>query len=81
MAIFFCFKIMSFQFWCVLKDLVKFISPICLKVVLKLFILSSSRQSYTKTNWDFGLNNIIFVLLAFNDIFFALSQMFSSFMS
>ena len=32
-------------------------------------------------DWDFGLNNIISVLLAFNDILFALSQMFSSFKS
>ena len=27
-------------------------------------------------NWDFGLNNIISLLLAFNNILFALSQMF-----
>ena len=32
-------------------------------------------------DWDFGLNNKISVLLAFNDILFALSQMFSSFKS
>ena len=32
-------------------------------------------------DWDFGLNNIISVLLAFNDIIFALSQMFNSFKS
>ena len=29
-------------------------------------------------DWDFGLSNIIYVLLAFNNILFALSQMFSS---
>ena len=29
--------------------------------------------------WDFGLNKIISVLLAFNDILFALSQVFRSF--
>ena len=32
-------------------------------------------------DWDFGLNNTISVLLAFNDILFALSQMFNSFKS
>ena len=37
MAIFFCFKIMSFQFWCVLKDLVKFISLHLFKSCVKAF--------------------------------------------
>ena len=32
-------------------------------------------------DWDFGLNNIISALLAFNDILFALSQMVNSFKS
>ena len=37
--------------WCVLKDLVlwNWLVSIRLKVMLKLFILSSSRQSYTKS--------------------------------
>ena len=30
-------------------------------------------------DWDFVLDNIISVILAFNDILFALSQAFSSF--
>ena len=41
--------------WCVLKDLVlsNSLVTICLKVVSKLFILSSSRQSYTtSTFWS-----------------------------
>ena len=40
MAVFFCFKISSFQLVCILKDLVlrNWLDSICLKV-LKLFIL------------------------------------------
>ena len=56
------------------RYLTSLIPPIYWPLILKLMCL-------VMLNWHFDLNNIISVLLAFNDTLFALSQMFSSFES